>query len=360
LGTSDAKLCFALFKPAKQSLAAVRSQAELGNEKPVLVPKLCLGTSVAKLCFALFKPAKQSLVAVRSQAELGNEKPVLVPKLCLGTSVAKLCFASFKPAKQSLVAVRSQAELGNEKPYTAGMADRFFTPQPLAPGEVALDGPEAHHLAAVRRFGPGDRVTLFNGDGREYPAEVVAVGKRSATLAVLAVVEADRELGFPLLVAAALPKGDRADFLVEKLTELGATRFVPLVTARSVVPKESAVEKFRRAVIEASKQCGRNVLMAVDAPVRWAKFVRSADLPAVKFVLHPGGGALPESAAGGAAVAVGPEGGFTAEEVSEAVTAGWRPASLGPRVLRVETAAVAAAAWFSLPQPRSGRKTAGQ
>ncbi len=239
------------------------------------------------------------------------------------------------------------------------MADRFFTPQPLAPGEVALDGPEAHHLAVVRRFGPGDRVTLFNGDGREYPAEVVAVGKRSATLAVLAAVEADRELGFPLVVAAAPPKGDRADFLVEKLTELGATRFVPLVTARSVVVP-TGMEKFRRAVIEASKQCGRNVLMAVDPPTRWAEFVRSADLPAVRLVLHPGRGALPESAAGGAAVAVGPEGGFTADEVAEAVAAGWGPASLGPRVLRVETAAVVAAAWFSVPQSRSGRKTAGQ
>src|SRR5687768_11209096 len=115
------------------------------------------------------------------------------------------------------------------------MADRFHTPAPLAPGEFVLDGPEAHHLAAVRRFGPGDRVTLFNGDGREYPAEVVSVGKRSVVLNVLAAVEADRELGFELAVAAALPKADRADFLVEKLTELGATRFVPLVTARSVV-----------------------------------------------------------------------------------------------------------------------------
>lgn len=237
------------------------------------------------------------------------------------------------------------------------MADRFYTPHLLAPGDFVLDGPEAHHLASVRRFGPGDRVTLFNGDGREYPAEVVAAGKRSVALTVSPAVEADRELGFELVVASALPKGDRADFLIEKLTELGATRFVPLVTERSVVlPKESAVEKFRRAVIEASKQCGRNVLMAVDPPARWGAFVRSVGLPAVRLVLHTEGGPSPpaEDVRAGVAVAVGPEGGLTAAEVAEAVAAGWRPTTLGPRVLRVETAAVAAAAWVVSSSPQRG------
>jgi 16S rRNA (uracil1498-N3)-methyltransferase len=232
------------------------------------------------------------------------------------------------------------------------MADRFYTPQPLAAGEFVLDGPEAHHLGAVRRFGPGDRVTLFNGDGREYPAEVASVGKRSVTLNVSAPVEADRELGFELVVASALPKGDRADFLIEKLTELGATRFVPLVTERSVVvPKGNAVGKFRRAVVESSKQCGRNVLMAVDPPVKWGEFVRSAGLPAVRLVLHREGRAPVGDVQAGVAVVVGPEGGLTAAEVAEAVAAGWRPATLGPRVLRVETAAVAVAARLSSLSP---------
>src|SRR5262249_40375652 len=132
------------------------------------------------------------------------------------------------------------------------MAERFFTSDPLAPGEYVLTGAEAHHISTVRRFGLGDRVVLFNGDGNEYAAEVVGVAKKAVTLNVLSVAAIDRELAFPLVVASALPKGDRADFLVEKLTELGVTQFIPLVTARSVVvPKESAVEKFRRAVIEA-------------------------------------------------------------------------------------------------------------
>ena len=101
------------------------------------------------------------------------------------------------------------------------MADRFFVPHPPRIGEAVLTGPEAHHLAAVRRFAPGDKVTLFTGDGNEYPAEVLAVGKKQVTLNVLAAVPVGREVGFRLEVAAALPKGDRGDFLVEKLTTNG-------------------------------------------------------------------------------------------------------------------------------------------
>ena len=118
-------------------------------------------------------------------------------------------------------------------------------PRPARPRRILLTGAEAHHLTTVRRFGPGDRVTLFNGDGNEYPAEVVAAGKKSVTLNILSASPVDRELPFPLVVASALPKGDRADFLIEKLTELGVTRSCRSSRPRSVVrPEDSAVEKF--------------------------------------------------------------------------------------------------------------------
>ena len=227
---------------------------------------------------------------------------------------------------------------------TSHMADRFYTSDPLALGEFTLVGADAHHLAAVRRFVPGDGVVLFNGDGCEYPAEVVAVGKKHVSLTILCRDEISREVPFPVVVASALPKGDRADYLIEKLVEVGATRFVPLITERSVVvPKESTVAKLERGVIEASKQCGRNELMAVEAAVKFAEFVRRTDLPPTKLILHTADGTGPPAVGtGGVVFAVGPEGGFSPAEVADATANGWRPVSLGPRVLRVETAAVVA------------------
>jgi 16S rRNA (uracil1498-N3)-methyltransferase len=223
------------------------------------------------------------------------------------------------------------------------MADRFYVNCPLALGPVALTGPEAHHLATVRRARPGDAVCLFNGDGAEYPATVVAVEKKQVALDVTGRQTPDRELGFRLEVAAPLPKGDRGDFLIEKLTELGVTRFVPLRTRRSVVhPHEARLDKLERAVVEASKQCGRNVLMAVDPLSDWDEYCRRPELPPRRRLAHPGGEDVP-TGAGDVAVAVGPEGGFTTEEVAAARAAGWRVVGLGPRVLRVETAAVALA-----------------
>src|SRR4051794_1085645 len=111
------------------------------------------------------------------------------------------------------------------------MADRYFVDTVLSPGAVELDGPEAHHLAVVCRVRPGDAVCLFNGDGREYPARVVEATKRRVKLEVTGVEVPEREVGFRLELAAPFPKGDRAQFLLEKLTELGVTAFTPLHTA---------------------------------------------------------------------------------------------------------------------------------
>lgn len=225
------------------------------------------------------------------------------------------------------------------------MADRFFTPEPLSPGEFHLRGAEAHHLTAVRRFKPGGRIVLFNGDGREYPAEILEAGRKFVLLNVLAVSAISREAAHAVAIAAALPKGDRGEFLVEKLVELGVARFIPLRTERTIVqPRDSRLEKLHQAVIEASKQCGRNVLTRIDPLTDWPRFVAAAaDGP--RAILHPGGasrGRLPLDT--DCTIAVGPEGGFTDGELAAAEAAGWERVSLGPRTLRVETAAIAAAA----------------
>src|SRR5438552_275704 len=152
------------------------------------------------------------------------------------------------------------------------MSARFYVNLPLCAGPFTLDGPEAHHLATVCRLRPGAEVCLFNGDGREYPSRITSIARRAIDVEILGVNEPRRELPITLEVAAPLPKGDRCGFLIEKLTELGVTRFVPLLCQRSNThPREAKREKLERQVIEASKQCGRNVLMKIDDLTAWAE-----------------------------------------------------------------------------------------
>lgn len=239
------------------------------------------------------------------------------------------------------------------------MSERFFVDSPLAPGAVVLDGPEAHHLATVCRVRAGQPVCLFNGDGREYAGRVVSVQRRHVTVQIDSVTQSARELPFPLELAVPLPKGDRAQFLVEKLTELGVSAFVPLSTERSIVePREARLDKLRRCVIEASKQCGRNVLMRIEPLTDWETYCRRSDLPPLRILAQPEGGAgVPAPTAGGMAIAVGPEGGFTAPEVELARAAGWEIVTLGPRILRVETAALFLAAVVGQAPIRSGSES---
>lgn len=232
------------------------------------------------------------------------------------------------------------------------MSDRFFFDDPLSSAShdrpkagdfVELEGSEAHHLSSVRRFKEGDPVTLFNGDGHEYPARIVEISKKRIRLQLASVEKPMRELGFTLHIASALPKGDRGDFLIEKLTELGVTDFTPLITERSVVKADDAkTEKLRRAVIESSKQCGRNVLMRVHPAARWLEWcVKQTGLcllalpKAIEPIVAKGENAI---------VAIGPEGGFSESEIQAALNSGWVGFSLGPRVLRTETAGIVAAA----------------
>jgi 16S rRNA (uracil1498-N3)-methyltransferase len=221
------------------------------------------------------------------------------------------------------------------------MAERFYVNLPLAVGPVSLDGPEAHHLAAVCRLRPGAEVCLFNGDGRQYPARITHAAKRQIELEIVAVEDPPRELAFELEVAAPPPKGDRSQFLVEKLTELGVTTFVPLICSRSNLhPRDCKRDKLERYVIEASKQCGRNVLMKIADLTEWEAYCSRANVGELRVLAHPGGGGITRLSQRPTRIAVGPEGGFTDDEVALALQHGWQTVSLGPRILRVETAAL--------------------
>jgi 16S rRNA (uracil1498-N3)-methyltransferase len=228
------------------------------------------------------------------------------------------------------------------------LADRFFCPDTPVDGRLVLEGDEARHLTRVRRVAVGECVELFDGRGWNHRAEVQALGRDRVELIVLESKVSDRLAACSLTLASAVPKGDRFDWLVEKATELGVDRLVPLVTERSVVdPRSAKLDRLRRVVVEASKQCRRDWLMELQPPMAWSSVVEVSREP-IKLIAHPGARGMASmglNLAGRSAIlAIGPEGGFTADEVEAALARGWREVGLGSTVLRVETAALAGCA----------------
>jgi 16S rRNA (uracil1498-N3)-methyltransferase len=153
-----------------------------------------------------------------------------------------------------------------------------------------------------------------------------------------------------LTLAVALPRGDRQKWLVEKATELGVTRLVPLAAERGVaVANDATLDRLRRQVIEASKQCGRNRLLEIAPPVAATTYFQAGFTAAVRLLADPQGEPIARAASRENTIfAIGPEGGFTESELDAARQSGWQLITLGVRILRVETAAIALAAWATL------------
>ena len=229
------------------------------------------------------------------------------------------------------------------------MSERFFLATPPQGTTALLEGDEARHLARVLRAKVGDTVTLFDGRGRAWDARVAGLGRERVTLELGDTLPAHSPPAVPVTLAVALPKGDRQKWMVEKLTELGVSRLVPLITTRGVAEAtDAARNRLERGVIEACKQCGRDTLMEIGAATSMADLLATAP-EGTRTLLADPHGRPPEAvlAAGPTAailVLVGPEGGFTAEEVSAAEAAGCERVTFGRHILRIETAAIAAAA----------------
>jgi 16S rRNA (uracil1498-N3)-methyltransferase len=236
------------------------------------------------------------------------------------------------------------------------MSTRYFSEAPITSDSVTLMGPEAHHLSRVMRVRGGELVTLFDGSGCEFAARVERIERQAVQLAILSRQEVDREAAVAIELGIALPKGDRQAWLVEKAVELGIGGLTPLTTQRGVAqPVEKALLRLRRGVIESSKQCGRNKLMEIRPPQSLQEFLQR-DPVALRWLAHPGGRAVADAMIArnsqnpvrAASLAIGPEGGFSDDEVAAARTAGWEMVDLGPRILRVETAAIALTALIAI------------
>ncbi|MEM9481352.1 MAG: 16S rRNA (uracil(1498)-N(3))-methyltransferase [Verrucomicrobiota bacterium] len=231
---------------------------------------------------------------------------------------------------------------------------RFYIPSAnWNPESLVLTGDEAHHCTQVVRCRVGEKVVAFNGEGTEATTEITEAEPGGVTLKTISVATST-PLRARITLAQAIPKGKNMDLIIQKATELGAAEIVPIISERTIVrlePDEAAKkqEKWQRVALEACKQCGQNFLPTVAAPITIDDFFAqkpSADLPlvaslqpgaiSIKEILAESGNNRPTSAL----MLVGPEGDYTPAEINAAKAFGCRPVTLGPIVLRTETAAI--------------------
>lgn len=231
---------------------------------------------------------------------------------------------------------------------------RVYVATVLEPGAVVtLPSDTGSHVAKVLRARAGDELVLFNGDGREFGGEVESVRGSRVTVSVGRAQTINRESSLAVTLVQCVPRGDRMDFIVQKATELGITHLIPVTSQRSVVrlderQSETKAAHWRAVAVSACEQCGRNRLPQIDAPRPLIDYLGAAENSGPRLVLEP------DSPPGGAAwriesrveLAIGPEGGFAPEELEAFQLAGFEHVRLGPRILRTETAALAAIAWL--------------
>jgi 16S rRNA (uracil1498-N3)-methyltransferase len=241
---------------------------------------------------------------------------------------------------------------------------RLHVPGPWSLGQVLELGAEAARHVQVLRLQPGDAVAVFDGAGHEALARVERIERRAAALRLELEIAALPEPPFDAWLAVVMPANDRMDALVEKATELGVHGLQPLVARRSVLRLDGDRAEQRRAhwhgvAVAASEQCGRSQVPVVRAPMPLADWLRGT-LPPHRLLLAPGAavpygvvvGRLRDAVSRGERPVVvalsGPEGGLAPEEVQQAEAAGFQPVSLGPRVLRADTAPLAVLAHLAL------------
>lgn len=229
---------------------------------------------------------------------------------------------------------------------------RFYCPAPLGE-DLRLTLPEevARHAVGALRLKPGEKVTLFNGDGAEYAAILEKPGKHLEAR-ITAACPVDRESPLEITLIQGISSGERMDYTLQKAVELGVRAIQPLATRRSVTrldadKRDKRLSHWRRVVASACEQCGRNRLPEVLDILDFAAWARLPQTAALKCLLDPEAGVrlrdlpTPET---GVVLLAGPEGGLDPEERRIARARGFLPLNLGPRVLRTETAAVAAIA----------------
>jgi 16S rRNA (uracil1498-N3)-methyltransferase len=232
---------------------------------------------------------------------------------------------------------------------------RFFLPREnIRDQRGTITGAELAHLRKVLRLGPGDRLTVFDDTGWEHDAVIRSFGPDRGEIDILRSYQPERESSLELTLALGLTKGEKIDFIVEKATELGVQTIIPFTSAYTV-PKlndrkvVARAERWQRIALSAAKQCGRTVVPGIRPLCEFREFIRQPTVEALKLLFWERETCLTlralyetERQARSILLAIGPEGGFSAEEADQAGQAGFRSVQLGRRILRAETAALAA------------------
>lgn len=231
---------------------------------------------------------------------------------------------------------------------------RVHVDLPLAPGmEVSLPEAPAAHLARVLRLGVGDACVLFNGDGRDYAARVVANGKRELRVAITGAMAVESESPLRIILLQGIARGEKMDLILQKATELGVAGILPLSSQRSEVKlDESRAAKrlahWRNVVVAACEQSGRAMVPSVAAPGSLAQVLAGLPAGGLRLTLDPAGSlaisGLEALDASPLLLAVGPEGGWSPADRDQLREAGFQGLRMGPRILRTETAGLAAIA----------------
>ncbi len=244
---------------------------------------------------------------------------------------------------------------------------RFFVSNPIIDREeIVISGQEARHMQRVLRLRVGDRVDLFDGTGKEYCSEIIRQANHDVALRILETTMPNRESPLTVVMGQSLIKGKKMDFVVQKATELGVSQIIPFISSRSVTSlnegrSEQRANRWRRIAVESSKQCGRVIPLRVDKVVRFDEALRRASPETKKIILWERGTSqlksylrkLDETDPPCQSIyfLVGPEGGFSEEEVRQAEVAGFTSVRLGNRIMRVETAGLS---FVSILQYESG------
>jgi 16S rRNA (uracil1498-N3)-methyltransferase len=228
---------------------------------------------------------------------------------------------------------------------------RVYVDAPLEPGaRITLEGSAASHVTRVLRLRSGEALTLFNGRGGEHAGRIDKSHGGEVTVLIGEHHAVERESPFPITLAQGISRGQRMDLVVQKATELGVSRLVPVLTERSVVrldtqQSERKSNHWRAIAISACEQCGRNRLPEVALPAQLRELLREPAGDRARLLLSPDAARRVEDVPrrqSGVLVLIGPEGGLSEEEQGQAQAAGFTAVNLGPRVLRTETAAIAA------------------